>query len=124
MNNLTPYFKGIIDIDEKAIVICNLEHEIIYMNPAAVKQYQKRGGADLIGKSIFDCHNPHSQELIKKNVQAMKEDKSLNKIFEFHKTRDGANDDVYCAAIRDENGELIGYYERFEDKNLYSENCE
>ena len=121
MNNLTPYFKGIIDIDEKAIVICNSEHKIIYMNPAAVKQYQKRGGADLVGKSILDCHNPNSKEIIKKNVQAMKEDKSLNKIFEFHKTRDGANDDVYCAAIRDDKGELIGYYEKFEDKNLYSE---
>lgn len=121
MNNLTPYFKGIIDIDEKAIVICNTEHKIIYMNPAAIKQYQKRGGADLVGKSILDCHDPNSKEIIKKNVQAMKEDKSLNKIFEFHKTRDGANDDVYCAAIRDDKGELIGYYEKFEDKNLYSE---
>lgn len=119
--NLTPYFKGILDIDEKAIVICNLEHEIVYMNPAAVKQYQKRGGADLVGKSILDCHNPHSKEIIKKNVQAMKEDKSLNKIFELHKARDGANDDVYCVAIRDDKGELIGYYEKFEDKNLYKE---
>lgn len=122
MNNLTTYFKGIIDANEKPIVVCNTEHIIIYMNPAAVKQYQKRGGADLVGKSIFDCHNPHTKELIKKNVQAMKKDKSLNKIFEFHKNWDGANDDVYCAAIRDDSGELIGYYEKFEDKNLYSGN--
>lgn len=116
---LNEFFKGIIDGNNKQIVICNLNHEIIYMNPAAVKQYEKRGGAALIGKSLLDCHNPHSKELIIKNVQAMKEDKSVNKIYEFHKTRDGANDDVYCVAIRDENGELIGYYEQFEDKNLY-----
>lgn len=116
---LNEFFKGIIDGNDKQIVICNLNHEIIYMNPAAVKQYEKRGGAALIGRSLLDCHNPRSKELIIKNVQAMKEDKSVNKIYEFHKTRDGANDDVYCVAIRDENGELIGYYEQFEDKNLY-----
>lgn len=118
---LNEFFKSIIDGNDKQIVICNLNHEIIYMNPAAVKQYEKRGGAALIGRSLLDCHNPHSKELIIKNVQEMKEDKSVNKIFEFHKTRDGANDDVYCVAIRNENGELIGYYEQFEDKNLYKE---
>lgn len=118
---LNEFFKGIIDGNDKQIVICNLNHEIIYMNPAAVKQYEKRGGAALIGRSLLDCHNPCSKELIIKNVQEMKEDKSVNKIFEFHKTRDGANDDVYCVAIRNENGELIGYYEQFEDKNLYKE---
>ena len=31
--NLTPYFKSIIDQDVASVVICNLKHEIIYMNP-------------------------------------------------------------------------------------------
>ncbi|MCC8192479.1 MAG: PAS domain-containing protein [Ruminococcus sp.] len=124
MADLNMFFKGIIDIDEKAIVICNLSHTIIYMNPAAEKQYEKSGGGALVGHSIFDCHNPHSKEIILKNINAMKADKLLNKIFEFHKDRNGCNDDVYCQAIRDENGELIGYYEKFEDKNLYAEQGE
>lgn len=121
--NINAYFKGIIDGDEKQIVICNTNHEIVYMNPAAVKRYEKSGGADLIGKSLLDCHNERSREIIKKTIDNMKADKSLNKVFEFHKTRDGANEDVYCVAIRDEQGNLIGYYEKFEDKNLYKE-CE
>ena len=33
---LTNYLKSIIDEDRCAVVICNLSHEIIYMNPAAV----------------------------------------------------------------------------------------
>lgn len=119
--NLDQFFKGIIDSDEKAIVICDLNHIIIYMNPAAVKNYEKRGGADLVGKSVLDCHNSRSQDIIKNNVSKMRDDKSVNKIFEFHKTRNGANEDVYCVAIRDEKGELIGYYEKFEDKSLYME---
>lgn len=121
MKDLNQFFKGIIDGDEKQIVVCNLSHEIVYMNPAAVKRYEKSGGADLIGRSLLECHNERSREIIKNTVDKMKSDKSFNKVFEFHKTRDGANDDVYCVAIRDEQGNLIGYYEKFEDKNLYKE---
>lgn len=42
--NLTPYFKSIIDQDVASVVICNLKHEIIYMNPKAVESYHKWGG--------------------------------------------------------------------------------
>ena len=35
------FFQSIIDQDRAAVVICNLEHEIIYMNPAAVHSYEK-----------------------------------------------------------------------------------
>lgn len=120
--NLNHYFKGIIDIDEKAIVICNLEHEIVYMNPAAVKQYQKRGGDYLIGKSLLNCHSERAREIIKRNLEMMKNDKTVNKIFETHSSDPNKNDDIYFVGIRDDSGELIGYYEKFEDKNLYSGN--
>ena len=46
--NLTPYFKSIIDQDTAAVVICNLEHEILYMNPKAVENYHKWGGEALV----------------------------------------------------------------------------
>ena len=38
------FYKSIIDQDRCAVVICNLKHEIIYMNPAAVLNYEKWGG--------------------------------------------------------------------------------
>ena len=41
--NLTPYFKSIIDQDVASVVICNLKHEIIYMNPKAVESSHKWG---------------------------------------------------------------------------------
>ena len=59
------YFKSIIDQDRAAVVICNLNHEIIYMNPAAVVNYGKRGGDKLIGRSLLECHNKESQEKIR-----------------------------------------------------------
>ena len=33
---MISFYKSIVDQDRASIVICNLKHEIIYMNPAAV----------------------------------------------------------------------------------------
>ena len=60
MADLNAYFKSIIDQDREAVVICDLDHTILYMNPAAVVDYGKYGGAALLGKSLLACHNPHS----------------------------------------------------------------
>ena len=46
---MNEYFKSIVDQERVSVVICNLQHEIIYMNPAAIKNYAKRGGEALIG---------------------------------------------------------------------------
>ena len=55
MKELNAYFKSIIDQERVSVVICNLQHEIIYMNPAAIKNYAKRGGEALIGKDADAC---------------------------------------------------------------------
>ena len=55
---LNAYFKSLVDQDRAAVVICDLEHTIIYMNPAAIASYAKHGGAALLGKSVLTCHNP------------------------------------------------------------------
>ena len=60
--NLTPYFKSIIDQDTASVVICNLAHEIIYMNPQAIANYHKWGGEGADRKSLMNCHNPKSKE--------------------------------------------------------------
>ena len=44
MADLNAYFKSIIDQDRESVVICDLNHIIIYMNPAAVVDYKKYGG--------------------------------------------------------------------------------
>ncbi len=110
----TGFFKSIIDQDRCAVVICNIEHEIIYMNPAAVQSYEKWGGADLIGKSILNCHNPASGERIREVVDWFAADESHNMIYTFHNEKQ--NKDVYMVALREE-GKLIGYYEKHEFRN-------
>lgn len=110
---LSQFFKSIIDQDRAAVVICDLQHTIIYMNPAAKAQYNKHG--DLTGSSLLDCHNEKSNEMIKKVVAWFGESKEHNLIYTFHNEKQ--NKDVYMVALRNESGELIGYYEKHEYRN-------
>ena len=112
---LSKFFKSIIDQDRCAVVICNLEHEIIYMNPAAVERYAKRGGAALVGKSLMDCHNPESVEKIRKVVAWFAQNRENNIVYTYYNEKE--NKDVYMIALRDEDGTLIGYYEKHEYRN-------
>ena len=117
--DLSPYFRSIMEQDQCAVVICNLEHEIIYMNPAAAERYVKRGGAELVGKSLFDCHTEHANELIRKVVAWFEESADHNRIYTFYNEKE--NKDVYMIALRDESGTLIGYYEKHEYRNRETE---
>ena len=108
--DLEPYFKSVLEQDRCAVVICDLAHTIIYMNPAACERYKKHG--DLLGKSLLDCHNERSNEMIKRVVEWFAANRSHNIIYTSHNEKE--NKDVYMVALRDENGELIGYYEKHE----------
>ena len=82
------------------------------MNPAAVMRYEKRGGQALVGKSLLDCHNPQSVEMIKKVVLWFAQGTEHNMIYTFYNEKE--NKDVYMVALRDDDGSLIGYYEKHE----------
>lgn len=113
------YFKSIIDNDKNAVVICDQNHRIIYMNPAAVKRYEKRGGAALIGENLLNCHNSRSINLIEKTLMWFRENKENNIVYTFYNEKE--NKDVYMVALRDESGKLIGYYEKHEIRNRETE---
>ncbi len=108
-------FKSIIDTDRAPVVICNVEHTIIYMNKVAAEHYRKYGGNSLLGKSLLACHNEKSCELINKVVAWFKESKNNNMIYTSRNNKE--NKDVYMVALRDEEGNLIAYYEKHEYRN-------
>ncbi len=112
---LNKMFKSVLEQDRASVVLCDLEHIIVYMNPAAIDNYGKRGGAKLIGRSLLDCHNENSVEVIKKVVAWFGESKQNNMIYTFFNAKD--NKDVYMVALRDDDGTLIGYYEKHEYRN-------
>lgn len=89
------------------------------MNPAACKNYSKRGGAALLGSNLLDCHNSKSIEFIHKTIEWFQLSKSNNRIYTYYNEKD--NKDVYMIALRDEQGNLIGYYEKHEYRNRETE---
>ena len=107
---LNKMFQSVIDQDRAGVVICNLEHEIVYMNPAAMENYSKWGGAALVGKSLLNCHNPASREMIDKVIHWFMESEKNNMIYTFHNEKQN----VYMVALRDSEQKLIGYYEKHE----------
>lgn len=111
---LSSYFKSIIEQDRTSIVICDISHKIVYMNPAAITNYAKRGGEKLIGQSIMDCHNEESRRKILEVVEWFATSKEHNLVHTFYNEKQ--NKDVYMIALRD-GDELIGYYEKHEFRN-------
>ena len=76
--NMSSFYRSILEQDRASVVICNLNHEIIYMNPQAIRSYEKRGGEKLIGRSLMECHNAESAEKIQKVIEWCKEKISLS----------------------------------------------
>jgi len=52
-----------------AVTICDLDAKIIYMNEKSATTFEKYGGIDLVGKSLYDCHGPHAEEKIKELIE-------------------------------------------------------
>lgn len=117
---LHEFFKSVIDMDTSAVVICDLSHKIVYMNPAAEERYSKRGGGRLVGKSLLDCHNKTSNERIEQVVEWFGKSPENNRVYTFYNEKE--NKDVYMIALRNGDGELIGYYEKHEYRNRETAN--
>ncbi len=112
MQNLSAMFKSVIEQDDASVVICDTEHIVVYMNKAAILHYGKRGGENIVGHSIFDCHNDESRRLIEKVVGWFAKSCDNNKVHTFYNPKQ--NKDVYMIALRDDVGKHIGDYEKHE----------
>ena len=109
--NVDVFLKSVLDADTAPVVICDLEHTVVYMNPASILRYH----IDLTGKSLKACHNAESGAKIDRVVAWFAESKDNNIVFTSR--NDKENKDVYMVALRDEGGTLIGYYEKHEYRN-------
>lgn len=112
---MLPFFKSLIDQDTSPVVICDLNHKIIYMNPSACEHYTRFGGQKLLGQNLMRCHNARSQERIEQVIGWFGADVAHNIVHTFYNEKE--NKDVYMVALRDDTGKLIGYYEKHEYRN-------
>lgn len=105
---LSAFFKSVLEQDSAPVVICDLEHTVVYMNPSAIKRYH----ADLTGESLKKCHNNEANKKIDMVIAWFAQSKENNIVYTYNNEKE--NKDVYMIALRDDNGELIGYYEKHE----------
>ncbi len=110
--DLNEFFKGIVDSEEGPIIICNLDYRIIYVNPVAEKCY--KNSYMFTGKLLESFIDEEMLSKVVMSIEWFKEDVKNNKVFALHDKKN--NMDMYILAIRNTNGELIGFYGRREDR--------
>ncbi len=113
---LNKLLKSVLDQDLAPVVVCDIDDIIVYMSPSAIERYHK----DLTGSNLKDCHNAKSNEMIDKVVLWFGESHDNNIIYTYHNEKE--NKDVYMVALRDDDGTLIGYYEKHEYRNRETKN--
>ncbi len=99
-NMLLFFLNSLID----PYVFVDTDHKIRFMNSVAEERHSEK----LLGTSIFDCHNDQSNQTIREIFAEMQGGLEEKLITDDEKHR------IYMRAVRNEQGELLGYYERYE----------
>jgi len=97
---------AILDSLHDPLVFVDTHHVIRYMNQAAIRHYEE--GAELIDRSVFDCHDAQSRHMIRDVFAALEAGEEERCITDNKESR------IHMRAVRDAHGQLIGYYERYE----------
>ncbi len=100
------FLRSVIDSIPTEVLVADLEHTIVFMNRAAVSHYSE--GEALLGTNLLDCHNAESNRVILEVLDALRAGDDERLITDNEKHR------VYMRAVRDTDGTLVGYYERYE----------
>lgn len=91
------------------IVFVDTRHVICYINNAAKEKYGKRGHMDLVGSSIFKYHTESSNKILMEIYESFQ-----HGVDEKFLLVNKENKKVFMRSVRDKEGNLIGYYERYE----------
>jgi nitrogen-specific signal transduction histidine kinase len=100
------FFRDLLDSFKNPVLFADTGHIVRYANKAAERFYPD--GDQLLGRSLFDCHNQQSQQQMRDILQQMEQGLDEVLITDNEKRR------IYMRAVRDQAGLLLGYYERFE----------
>lgn len=99
--------KAILDAYPCPVVYCDREHVVRFFNRNAYVRYH---GRIEIGQSIFNCHNAQTKEKI---IAFLKRaDEGEGEMLEAYNP--AKQDREFFTPVRDEEGKVIGYFERHE----------
>ena len=88
-------------------VFVDTRHVIRYVSRRAESHY-RTPREELLGRSIFDCHDPESCRIIREVFAALERGEEERMI------TDDARHRIWMRAVRDPGGRLLGYFERYE----------
>ncbi len=92
------------------VVFADTSHTIRYMNRRAAFEYEStRGHRNLLGSSLLDCHNEQSRQKIREILTRFEQHGG-----EEFLTVTNRNQRAYVTPVRDDDGTLVGYFERYE----------
>ena len=103
----TTILAAILDSLKDPILFADTSHVTRYMNQAAIAYYED--GEALIGRSLLDCHNERSQQMMIDILAAMQTEGLEERLI-----TDSEEHRIYMRAVRDLDGRVLGYYERYE----------
>ena len=97
---------AILDSLKDPVLFADTEHVTRYMNRAAIAYYSE--GESLLGRSLLDCHNEQSQQQMIEILAAMQAGEEERLITDDEEHR------IYMRVGRGKDGQVLGYYERYE----------
>ena len=100
------FMAALLDSLKDPILVADTDHVTRYMNKAAIAHYDE--GESLIGRSLLDCHNELSQQMMKEILAEMHKGLDERLITDNEKHR------IFMRVVRDPGGRVLGYYERYE----------
>jgi PAS domain-containing protein len=96
---------AILDSLKEPVLVADTEHVTRYMNRAAIEFYE--GGESLIGRSLLECHNERSQQMMVEILAEMHAGLTERLITDDEENR------IYMRVVRGADGKVLGYYERY-----------
>ncbi|MEE9572941.1 MAG: PAS domain-containing protein [Candidatus Neomarinimicrobiota bacterium] len=104
MNELL--FESLLNSIKDPILFADTNHIVQYMNKAGIKYYVE--GEELLQSNLLNCHNKESQQMMIEILAEMQTGLEEKMITDNEKYR------IFMRAVRDEKGNLLGYFERYE----------
>jgi len=101
------FMAAILDSLKDPVLVADTEHTIRYLNRAAIVYYEE--GESLLGRSLLDCHNERSCRMMVEILAAMQQEGLVEQLI-----TDDEKHRIFMRAVRDPQGHVLGYYERYE----------
>lgn len=99
--------KAVLNAYPYEVIFCDRTHTVRFINKAAHERY---GDVVQLGRSIFNCHNERARVKIEEFLA--RADKGEGEMLEAVNEAKGERE--FFVPVRDENGKVIGYFERHE----------